>query len=276
MRVLILYYSTIPYSSMKRVPFIFLSVLVSACKLVDVPPATCRIVAVQESLQYLTSTDIILTNTLLKYDAQNNLLNVEVNSNSTNRRASYSLNISTLANKERVFEYRFADGLLTADTIKFNEKGYRTQIRKRFSGGIQTILDYTYDATGFPEKITQKDHTGKVYSEAKWVVENGNLTKFLLAKDGVFEESEVYEYDAKVANNRNYYIGQYQFATLSGKPPKTILNRIKKGTNEYTYTDYQFESHGFVSAYIENYTPSFNLPYIRKVKLTYEGCEAAK
>lgn len=175
---------------------IFVMVL-CGCKLLDPAPKTCRIASAKEELRFFLSDVVILTNTTLKYDENNEVVNMEVNSSSSNRRLTYSLNINKLPNNEKVYEYRYADGAISRDTLKFNDKNYRMQLRRGFSRGIQTIFDYSFDADGYPAGLKQVDQNGKVYSEAKWIVEKGNLVKYQVLRDGVFVDSEVYTYDSK-------------------------------------------------------------------------------
>jgi hypothetical protein len=221
---------------MKRT-FVILLILAFACKQDEPALLQCKLVGVQETLQYLTSEEVLLTKIDFKYTDKGLLQNMEVNSNSSNKRSSYSVNVSPLPNNEFIYEYRYADGVLAIDTVKMNAQNYRIQIRKRFSGGIQNIFDYSYDAVGSPTTIVQRDQNGKVLAMSKWVVENGNLMKYQTLKDNVYQDAEVYEYDSVLPNDRLFYIGNYQWAYNLGKPPKKILLSILKGKNEYIYND---------------------------------------
>ncbi len=254
---------------MKRFLLILL-VLTFACKQDEPKILQFKLVGVQETLKYLTSEDVYLTKIDLRYSTNGLLQNIEASSNSTNKRLSYSINILPLPNNEYVYEYRFADGFLSVDTVKMNAQNYRVQIRKRFTGGTQNIFDYSYDETGLPTSIVQRDNTGKVLAMSKWLVENGNLIKFQNLKDGIYQDAEIYEYDPVQSNDRLYYIGNYHWAYSYGKPTKKILLRILKGKNVFTYSDYKFDAHGNVISYTENNTPDFDLPSRKEITLRYE------
>jgi hypothetical protein len=252
-------------------------VLLCGCKLLDPAPKVCRIATAKEELKFFLSDVVILTNTTLKYDANNEVINMEVNSSSSNRRATFSLNISKLANAEKVYEYRYSDGSISRDTLKFNEKGYRIQLRRGLTRGIQTIFEYAFDADGYPAGIKQVDQFGKVYSEAKWIVEKGNLAKYQVLRDGIFVDTEIYTYDIKKENDRIYYINNYQNSYTFGRAPKRILLKVVRnaGTGSealYEYGEYKYDANGNVTEYIENITPSLDIPSIRKVTLTYTSC----